>query len=279
MSGKLFGGAEMAGIKFHGAIDVVISGNHIYRCGHVGGIWLDWMAQGTQVTGQSAPRQHRRLRHLLRGGARPVPGRQQPLPLAWRPYLANSQGGAYAHNLITGSISQHRHDGRRTPYHKAHSTELVGMHDCPVGDVPLYNNLLAGCNLSAFDRRPGRWQPRNVFTKGAQPSKFDTDALQRRTSISRPGWSKRPTAGIYDGRRERLGEGAKRALVTTELLGKAKIPDLPFENPDGSPLSSTPTTSARSATRTTRSPVRSRFPRAASSSQGLAAGSWKTGLS
>jgi alpha-N-arabinofuranosidase len=24
--------------------------------------------------------------------------------------------------------------------------------------------------------------------------------------------------------------------VTTELLGKAKIPELPYENPDGSPL-------------------------------------------
>ena len=26
-----------------------------------------------------------------------------------------------------------------------------------------------------------------------------------------------------------------RRLVTTDLLGKAKIPDLPFEQPDGSP--------------------------------------------
>jgi alpha-N-arabinofuranosidase len=49
--GQTFGGQEMAGIKFHGAIDVVISGNHIYRCGPRAGIWLDWMAQGAQVTG------------------------------------------------------------------------------------------------------------------------------------------------------------------------------------------------------------------------------------
>ncbi|MFN7342855.1 MAG: right-handed parallel beta-helix repeat-containing protein, partial [bacterium] len=46
-----FGGAEMAGIKFHGAIDVKISHNHIYRCGYVAGIWLDWMCQGAQITG------------------------------------------------------------------------------------------------------------------------------------------------------------------------------------------------------------------------------------
>jgi alpha-N-arabinofuranosidase len=45
-----FGGAEMGGIKFHGAIDVVISHNHIYRCGNVSAIWLDWMGQGAQVT-------------------------------------------------------------------------------------------------------------------------------------------------------------------------------------------------------------------------------------
>ena len=29
---------------------------------------------------------------------------------------------------------------------------------------------------------------------------------------------------------------AKTRLVTTELLGKAKIPDFRYENPDGSPL-------------------------------------------
>ena len=45
---QLFSGAEMAGIKFHGAIDVEISRNHIYRTCR--GLWLDWMAQGTHVT-------------------------------------------------------------------------------------------------------------------------------------------------------------------------------------------------------------------------------------
>ena len=40
----------MAGIKFHGAIDVVISRQpHLPR--PCLGVWLDWMAQGTQVTG------------------------------------------------------------------------------------------------------------------------------------------------------------------------------------------------------------------------------------
>jgi alpha-N-arabinofuranosidase len=46
---RLFTGAEMAGIKFHAAIDVTIGHNHIYRTCR--GLWLDWMAQGTRVSG------------------------------------------------------------------------------------------------------------------------------------------------------------------------------------------------------------------------------------
>ena len=33
----------------HAAIDVIIRRNHIYRCTR--GLWLDWQAQGTRVTG------------------------------------------------------------------------------------------------------------------------------------------------------------------------------------------------------------------------------------
>ena len=46
---QLFGGAEMAGIKLHAAIDVLIRGNRIHHA--VRAIWMDWMAQGTRVTG------------------------------------------------------------------------------------------------------------------------------------------------------------------------------------------------------------------------------------
>lgn len=42
---QTFGGAEMACIKLHGAVDVVIKDNHLRNCSSYG-IWLDWMAQG-----------------------------------------------------------------------------------------------------------------------------------------------------------------------------------------------------------------------------------------
>ena len=42
------GGAEVAGIKLHAAIDVIMRRNHIHHC--VMGIWTDWEAQGTRIT-------------------------------------------------------------------------------------------------------------------------------------------------------------------------------------------------------------------------------------
>lgn len=42
------GGAEISGIKFHAAIDVVFRRNHIHHS--TMGIWCDWQAQGTRIT-------------------------------------------------------------------------------------------------------------------------------------------------------------------------------------------------------------------------------------
>lgn len=42
------GGAEIAGIKLHAAIDVVFRRNYIHHC--TMGIWCDWEAQGTRIT-------------------------------------------------------------------------------------------------------------------------------------------------------------------------------------------------------------------------------------
>jgi len=232
----IWGGAEMAGIKFHGAIDVVICGNHIYRCGPAGGLWLDWMAQGTQVTGN--------LFHDNKGHDIFTEVNHGPFVIANNiilspnAHLSNSQGGTYAHNLMNGTIHVH-YDGRQTPYHKAHSTELAGRRDCPVGDVRWYNNLLTGkCNLNAYD---GATLPvtseGNVFAGSAQPSKFDAGALVLTNSDAgvkllkkADGWYLEMAADFA------RAAGQSRPLVTTELVGKAVIPGLPLENPDGSPL-------------------------------------------
>ena len=233
----IWGGAEMAGIKFHGAIDTVISGNHIYRCGSAGGLWLDWMAQGTQVTGNLIhDNEERDIFNEVNHGPLVIANNILLSPVA---YLSCSQGGAYAHNLITGGLNDMSYEGRQTPYHKAHSTELAGRRDCPVGDVRWYNNLLAGkCNLNVYDKAVLPVAAAgNLFTKGAQSSKFDEAALLKpdfdpgiTLTQQADGWYLELNVD------KAWAAEQKRRVVGTEMLGKAVIPDLPFENADGSPL-------------------------------------------
>lgn len=232
----IWSGAEMAGIKLHGAIDVVISGNHIHHNGQPGGLWLDWMAQGTRISDN--------LFHDNQGHDFFAEVNHGPflvannLFLSPGAYLANSEGAAFAHNLVAGSL-QILADGRRTPFMKPHSTETAGLHDCPVGDARWHHNLLArGANLNAYDRATlPMTMAGNVFTKGSQPSKFEKEALFKSgfdagiTLTQKPGGWYLTLATEAAWR-----DAAKRPLVATAMLGKAKIPDQAFESPDGSPL-------------------------------------------
>ena len=148
---RLFTGAEMAGIKFHAAIDVQISGNHIYRTCR--GLWLDWMAQGTRVS--------RNLFHDNLSEDLFVEVNHGPflvdnnLFLSPTALLDMSEGGAYAHNLMTGKIVSTEELGRETPYHPAHSTTVAGLVNIKGGDNRFYNNLFVGAG-PARPSRPGR---------------------------------------------------------------------------------------------------------------------------
>lgn len=232
---QLFTGAEMAGIKFHGAIDTVIRHNRIFRCTR--GIWLDWMAQGARVTGNlfyDNPSED--LFVEVNHGPFVVDNNLFLSPVS---LLSVSRGGAYVHNLFAGNFNLLGFDGRMTPYHRAHSTELAGMHDNPRGDDRYYNNLFVGSRgLTGYDEAQlPVYMSGNVFLNGALPSKHEqaplvadgrdagfvlverADGLYLEGSVD-PAWT----------------AGPQRQLVTTELLGTAEIPGLPYENPDGTPL-------------------------------------------
>jgi len=239
---QLFSGAEMAGIKFHGAIDVVISRNHIYRCGDVSGIWLDWMAQGAQVTGN--------LLHDNFGNGGDIFFEMQHGPilvannllLSKRSLQLNSQGIAFVHNLIAGSIRNLRNDRRSTPFHPAHSTEVAGLYPAArgdSGDYRFFNNLLlAPCKLSALDSSVlPYFCAGNVFTAGTQPSKFDTNALLKPEFDSSVKLTETPDGWYLQIIEDKAWSiEASRKLTTTKLLGKAVVSNQPFENADGSAL-------------------------------------------
>ncbi len=227
-------GAEMAGIKFHAAIDTVITGNHVHHNGDMGGLWLDWMAQGTQVTNN--------LFHDNAGYDLFTEVNHGPfliannLFLSPAPYLSNSQGGAFVHNLIAGPLKIVA-DGRRTPFMEPHGTRIVGTHDCPVGDMRWFNNLFCGrAGLTGYDSATLPVAVAgNLFTKDATPGKTGGGAARDEGFDPQHRLTRRGGEWFLTLRtREQWREAAGGQLITGRQLGKAEIPGLPFENPDGS---------------------------------------------
>ncbi len=249
----LFSGAEMAGIKLHGAIDVVIAENHVYRT--VRGVWLDWMAQGTRVT-----------RNLLHDNAAEdlfVEVDHGPFLVDDNVFLSNtslldvSEGGAYVHDLFGGRIVSVEEPFRLTPWHPAHSTSVAGLVATRGGDDRFHNNVFVGrgepalegprpedrnrraasCGLAVYDLRPLPLRTSgNVHLRGARPAAREADAVVRpdldprlRLVEEEGAWVLRLAAG------PELAEAATR-LVTTETLGRAFVPQVAYENADGTPL-------------------------------------------
>ena len=231
---RLFTGAEMAGIKLHAAIDVTIRGNHIHDT--CLGLWLDWMAQGTRVSRNLFHNNGQDLFVEVHHGPFVV---DNNLFLSPNTLHDRSQGGAYVHNLFLGSIYMCPYDERQTPFHKAHSTELAGMHDNPCGDDRYYNNVFVrNGDLSQYNEtRLPVWMGGNMFFQGAKPCRHENDPILLPEIDPEVRLVERPDGYYLEAKVDPAWVGTRtRKLVTTELLGKATIPAVPYENADGSPL-------------------------------------------
>ncbi len=248
---RLFTGAEMAGIKIHASIDVLIKHNRIHNAGR--GLWMDWMAQGTRITGNLCyDNSTDDLFVEVDHGPFLVDNNVFLSAVSLRDW---SQGGAFAHNLMTGKIDTHPELSRSTPYHRPHSTAVAGMSNIKGGDHRFYNNLFVGAGSSVSARDPKN--PRHAAGYGLWMYDASEFPLQTGGNVyyrgARP-YAKEASPFVLSGwdPKVRLTERADHVIlhldlgpemtkassrpVTTSLLGKAKIPDLPYENPDGSPL-------------------------------------------
>jgi alpha-N-arabinofuranosidase len=151
----------------------------------------------------------------------------------------NSQGGAYAHNLFAGAIDVLPFDDRQTPFLKAHSTAVAGYHTNPRGDDRFYNNLFVQHgDLTQYNDAPlPVWMDGNVFLKGAKPSAHEKHPVVEPKFDPGIRLAVKANAAELTIKLDRAWTGERtRKLVTTSLLGRATIPDLPYEQPDGTPL-------------------------------------------
>lgn len=248
---RLFSGMEMAGIKIHGAIDMLISHNYVHHCWR--GIWLDWMAQGTRITSNLL---HDNITTQdifveVNHGPLLIDNNILLSPNAIRDL---SQGVAFVHNLFIGSFIPET-DSRETPYLKEHSTCLAGFKVIKNGDDRYYNNIFMSYNQQApWPERYGPKREGNFFGLGAfNPVEFplithgNVYVDQARAFESEKNPVVNPEFkthvriinnddGVYlEIMMNKSWLQKKRKLITTEILGKAGNPDLPFVQPDGTP--------------------------------------------
>ena len=184
------GGAEIAGIKIHAAIDVVMRRNHIHHC--TMGIWTDWEAQGTRIS------QNILHHNQMPDFAEPLRGGMQSqdifVEVSHGPTLIDNnlllsdaslrfatQGVALVHNLILGAFTCVG-DGtgpRYTPYHIPHRTEVMGFMTILHGDDRFYNNIFLQHyppedKVFRSDSNPDRMLPENRITGTAVFDEYPT---------------------------------------------------------------------------------------------------------
>jgi len=113
-----------------------------------------------------------------------------------------------------------RNETRETPYFKPHTVQDMRLSSIQDKDLRFHNNMFVGrSSLSAFDKLENVQATGNVTLAGLGIHLEEKDDC------------------IWIWLPKDLSEisAERRSMVTTELLGKAKVPDAPFEKPDGTP--------------------------------------------
>jgi hypothetical protein len=231
---QLFTGAEMAGIKIHAAIDTEISHNHIYRTCR--GIWLDWMAQGARVTGNLL-HDNNTCEDLF------VEVDHGPFLIDNNIFLSNrslldmSEGGAYVHNLFAGRIVHRPELSRQTPFHPPHSTKVAGLQNIRGGDDRFYKNVFITGGLDAYDKAALPMQVEgNVYYNGTEPYVKETNRIEKPDFDPEVRIVEEDDSVFLHITLDDSLRALDNPLVTSSLLGRAKISNAAYENPDGTPL-------------------------------------------
>lgn len=259
-------GHEIAGIKLHAAIDVQIHDNYIHNCSL--GTWLDWQAQGTRVSNNIYAQNNRDFFIEVTHGPYLV---DNNLFTSDYGFVNAAQGGAYVHNLCCGMLQHYPVLDRSTPYHLAHSTDVLGTALVYGSDDRWYQNIFVGGEGTKFPygtadydgapisfeeylervRENGRgdlekfienMQPAyingNVYMNGAKA--FDREESNFLSDENPDVKVVTEGAEVYlEITLPKEAFAVKTETITTDKLGMVRIVEARFDKPDGSDIAIT----------------------------------------
>jgi hypothetical protein len=268
-----FYGYEIAGIKLHAAIDVIIRHNRIHDCSL--GTWLDWQTQGTRISRNLYYHNNRDLFVEVSHGPYLV---EHNILASAASLELFSQGGAFVHNLVCGTLRCEPVMDRATPYHRPHSTQVAGYAVIYGADDRYLANLFIGGDpdqaykpgtdfhrtaahgttgyhghpatladyLARIDQQPqgdhqrfpGVPQPAylrdNVYAAGAQPADTEQDATILNGAVSVAITEDGDAVYLHTQLPEDF-DHARTGMVTGLDLERVRFPDADYEEPDGTP--------------------------------------------
>lgn len=259
---RQFSGHEMAGIKIHAAIDVLIKNNRIHDTYR--GLWLDWQAQGARVSGNLF---YKNLTDDLYIEVCHGPHVVDNNIFLSETSLRNlAQGGAFIHNLFAGKMVHEPVQNRYTPYHFPHSTKVAGLMTILGGDDRFLNNIFVGnessedskgkYGLTVYDDYPvelDNWLvgknvdeyakiklplciSSNLYLSGSKPYIKETDSKINNTLKPEISIEEKGNAVFLQITTDESFNQVNCKKVNTQNLGYAFQSETPFENPDGSSL-------------------------------------------
>ncbi|MCF8714696.1 right-handed parallel beta-helix repeat-containing protein [Joostella atrarenae] len=232
---RQFNGYEMAGIKLHAPVDVLIKANSINNCGH--GIWLDWMTQGTRLTQNLLYKNSSDDLYIeVNHGPYIV---DHNIMLSYASVRNLSQGGAYINNLIGGRVIVKAVTDRFTPYFLPHSLNIAGLSTIQGGDDRFYNNIFLEPDNKMetyLHAKQDSWIEANLFFEkqdsihmAYKTNKFID--FEAKANVIEKNENVFVDINFID-----YVQDFKGKIVTTSTLGITKLSKSRFDNPDGSDI-------------------------------------------
>ena len=244
---RTFAGAELAGIKIHAAIDMLIKNNRVHNAGR--GIWVDWMAQGTRITSNLL--YDNSIQDLFTEMNHGPCLMDNNICLSETSLRDWSEGGAFVHNLFMGRIEIGKVLDRSSPYHLPHSTKVSGIRNINLGDNRFFNNIfvkprftstgietdvvtfygLAGYDIAEFKNIANG----NLYYNNAAPAKNEENYFEKPSFVPTVELNEKGGHIYLQMEWDNAVYDTNTTPVTTQSLGTTVISEAIFENHDGTP--------------------------------------------